>query len=132
QAQQKIQEALKVEGDNLTLIMEAARQALAQGECRAAEDLLQESKELLAFVEELKIVTAQTYLCLGQSAKFAKIHEDLSQFPDKVIALSLEIDLNLRAQQTVKAKELTNQLKKLDKDYPEAHYWSWRLDKDLK
>ncbi len=131
QAFVKINDALRAEPENFTLLLEAARQNLMKGDCKAALDLGQTVQKINLLDDELNLVLAQTKICLNDLVGYAAIR-DAAQVANSVSWLSLEIERDLKEKNLMKAKEALSQLRKIDKKYPEQHYWAWKIDTEQK
>ncbi len=131
QAFVKINDALRAEPENFTFLLEAARQNLMKGDCKAALDLGQTVQKINFWDDELNLVLAQTKICLNDLVGYATMRE-AAQVANSVSWLSLEIERDLKEKNLMKAKEALSQLRKIDKKYPEQHYWAWKIDTEQK
>ncbi|HEY8270849.1 MAG TPA: hypothetical protein VIG33_08150 [Pseudobdellovibrionaceae bacterium] len=129
QALQKMNEALRIETDNLTLFNEMQRMLLIKGDCSAVLDNVLKERLQDPFDESLVLLQAQAQVCLGKWEDLKKTHDsfDLKASNQTKFWLSLEIDLALHEKNLTRAKELVTHLQKLDPKYPELHYWQWRV-----
>lgn len=129
QALQKMNEALRIESDNLTLFNEMQRMVLIKGDCSAALESLSKERLQDPFDEHLILLQAQAHACLNQWEEYKKVRD---LFDTKKSSLAkfwqpLEIELAFYEKNTTKAKELIAALQKLDEKYPDLHYWQWRI-----
>ena len=131
QAIAKINDALRAEPENLTLLLEVARQNLMRGDCKAAFELAQKVQKINLWDDELTLVLAQSKICLNDLVGYLTTKEGL-QIANSVPWLSLEIERNIKEKNFIKAKEALNQLIKIDKSYPEQYYWAWKIDNEQK
>jgi tetratricopeptide (TPR) repeat protein len=128
-AQQKLNEALRMEPDNLSLFVELQRILLAKGDCSAALDGVTKERQQDPFDENLVLLQAQAQMCLGKGDAFAKTKE-LADTRKSALAkywINLEIDQATNDKNVPKAKELLSLLAKMDPKYPAVDYWQWRL-----
>jgi len=128
QALQKMNEALRIESDNLTLFNEMQRMVLIKGECSSALEKISKARLQDPFDEHLILLQGQAHACLKQWEEFKKLH-DLFDTKKSTLArfwVALEIELAFYEKNTEKAKELLSMLLKLDEKYPELKYWQWR------
>ncbi len=131
QAIAKINDALRAEPENLTLLLEAARQNLIKGECKSALEMAQKVQKINLWDDELALVLAQSKICLNDFVGYINTKEGV-QITNSIPWLSLEIERNIKEKNLMKAKEALNQLIKIDKNYPEQEYWAWKIDIEQK
>jgi tetratricopeptide (TPR) repeat protein len=131
QAQQKISDALRIEPENFTMLLESTRQALSKGDCKAAEDFAIRTQKLNAIDDELNLVLAQVKICSGETST-VQILKDAISSAGGFAWLSLEVEKNLKEKNFAKAREALNQLKKVEKSDPEIYYWTWKIDYEQK
>lgn len=128
QAQDKINEASRIEPDNFTILNEQARLHIAKGDCRAAQENIRKFLLLVPFDEELKLSMAQAWTCQGKWIEYQKIADTVaikkSSFAKYWYALEVEKNIDLR--NYAKALENLNNIKKIDEKYPELAYWTWK------
>ncbi len=132
QAQLRLNEALRIEGDNLTLLAESARQYLMRTECSGAEEIVSRSQKLNPAEEEFVLIQAQTQICLNDLAAFQKTRDIANISIYQAAWSNLDIEKNIREKNYVRARESLSALKKQDKNYPEISYWEWKIDTDQK
>ncbi|QDK43698.1 hypothetical protein DOM22_00200 [Bdellovibrio sp. ZAP7] len=134
QAISKLSEAQRIEPDNLTIIIEAARLQIAKSDCSNAQEGLVKALKLVPFDEDLKLANAQAQACSGSWVEFAKNPESVdakkSSYQKYWMALTVEHQLKLK--NLTKASEVSANLIKLEPKYPEASYWSWKVSQALK
>lgn len=129
QALQKMNEALRMESDNLTLFNEMQRMVLIKGDCSAALESVSKVRLQDPFDEHLILLHAQAQACLNQWEEYKKTR-DLFDIKKSMLAKfwqALEIELAFYEKNTTKAKEQIVSLQKLDEKYPDLHYWQWRV-----
>ena len=131
QALAKINEAILMEPENFTLLLEAARQNLTKGDCKAALAGAQKTQKLNSLDEELNLVMAQIKICQNDLLGYATIKE-AAPVSNALFWWSLEVEKNLKEKNSMKAKEALSQVRKIDKNYPEQHYWAWKIDNEQK
>ncbi len=127
----KINEALRAEPENLTLLLETARQNLIKGDCKTASELAQKTQKINPWDDELTLVLAQTKLCQNDLMGYATIKESVPN-ANSIPWLSMDIEWNIKEKNFAKAKDTLNQLQKLDGKYPEQFYWAWKIDSEQK
>jgi predicted Zn-dependent protease len=129
QALQKMNEALRMETDNLTLFTETQRMILIKGDCSTALDNLTKERRQDPFDENLILLQAQAQACLGNWEDYKTTRDgfDIKKSNLQKYWTALEIEQALYEKSPVKARELIAALQKLDSKYPELHYWQWRV-----
>lgn len=131
QAQQKASEALRMEPDNFTLILELARLHLTKNDCKLADETADRAQKLYSLDEGYLLVQGQIDICRGDLLNYQK-SRDLAESPASLSWTSLDLEKAVREKNWTRAKELLVQLKKLEKDNPEISYWAWRIDNQQK
>ncbi|WP_413585885.1 hypothetical protein [Bdellovibrio sp. HCB274] len=134
QALGKLNEAQRIEPDNLTILTELARLHMAKNDCSNALDLLAKPMKMTPFDDELRLANAQGQVCLGQWVEFAKNPEsvDSKKSAYQKFWMVLGIEQQLKLKNISKALEQAQNLVKLDVKYPESHYWVWKVSQVLK
>lgn len=132
QAQQKLAEAVRIEPENTTILLESSRQSLTRNECVGSEDFVLKVQKIDPYDEELMLVQAQTQLCGGNLKTLTRPKETPTNSIYAKEWLILEIEKYFKEKNFVKAKELAAQLKKVDKNHPELGFWVWKIDSELK
>lgn len=132
QANQRLNEALRIESDNFTLLNESVRQSLMRNECSAADEVVSKSLKLNPADEELILLQAQVQLCLNDLAGFQKIRDSANTSLFPTAWANLDIEKNIKEKNFGHAKEVLSSLKKQEKNYPELAYWEWKIDSELK
>lgn len=129
QAQDKIAEALRLEPDNLSIILEMTRIYVARGECKVAQELVQKHFKTFSFDEELRLSLAQSLACQQKWAEYQKVADPavLKKSPYSKYWSILEAERLIAAKSYVKAQELLLGLLKSDDKYPGALYWKWKM-----
>lgn len=129
QSQEKMVEALREEPDNLAIILDLARTYLAKGDCAGALSLMRKNIQGFEFDEEVRLVLAQSYVCLQKWAEFQKIIDSVGAKKTslKLFWIILELEKHMSLKNFVKAQEVLADLKKVDEKYPGISFWSWRI-----
>lgn len=130
----KLNEALRIESDNLTIVTEMGRVMIAKGDCSGAQDAVIKQSRMVPYDEELKLVSAQAYECLSQWVEYGKLYDsnEVKKSPLQKFWLVLEVERYFKIKNFPKAQEIVNNLKKIDPKYPEVSYWSWKLGQQAK
>lgn len=128
-AQTKLSEAIKIEPDNLQILLAQTRLQIAGADCGNAQKQAQKLLEKNPYSEELQLVLAQSSICLGQSVDTlkTKINFDTKKQNQDMFWLLLEVESLFRQGLFTKARELAEQAVRQDSAFPEGHYWLWKL-----
>lgn len=129
QALQKMNEAVRIESDNLTLFNEMQRMILIKGDCSGGLENISKERLQDPFDENLILLQAQAQGCLNQWEEYKKTR-DLFDAKKSTLAKfwqALEIELAFYEKSPARAKDMIAALQKLDEKYPELHYWQWRV-----
>lgn len=124
----RLQEAARLEPENLSIEIALARFALSVGDCDGAEARILSRKELFPAVEELKLLAAQTALCASKLPDYAALRTP-SDFKSPSLGLHwhvAEAEYLLKMKAHAKASEMANLAQKSDPGFPEAYYWQWK------
>jgi len=129
QALQKMNEAIRMEADNLTLFNEMQRMILIKGDCSAALESITKERVQDSFDENLILLQAQAQACLNQWEEFKKTRDlfDTKKSNQAKYWQALEIEYAFYEKSPGRAKEMILGLQKLDEKYPELNYWQWRV-----
>lgn len=130
QSYDKLVEASRIESDNFAIGAELVRVMIARNDCKNAQEVAQKYLAMVKFDEALRLALAQAYACQGKWAEYQKILESvpIKKSQNAKYWLALEVEKGVNSKNLSKARESLVQLKKLDERYPEAFYWTWRLD----
>jgi predicted Zn-dependent protease len=133
QALNKLNEAQRIEPDNLAIVTELSRLMIAKNDCSNAQELIAKSLKLVPFDEELKLSNSQALACQGQWLEYAKTFDpaEVRKSAYQKFWLPLEIEHQIKQKNLPKAQEWAISLKKLDGKYPEASYWAWKASQPL-
>ncbi len=129
QALGKLNEASRMEPDNIAILAELSRVMIAKGDCSAAQDLMTKQVKLLPYDEDLRLTAAQAYVCQSSWVEYGKVYDSI-EIRKSVLQkfwLILEVERYFKTKNFVKAQEIVTNLKKLDGKYPEVSYWAWKL-----
>ncbi|MFM6926858.1 MAG: tetratricopeptide repeat protein [Bdellovibrio sp.] len=134
QAIAKLNEAQRIEPDNISIVIEISRLLIAKGDCSGAQELLTKFIKLIAFDEELKLTNAQAQVCQSQWYEYLKIYDpkEVAKSTLQKFWLANEVEHQVKVKNTLKAQESLGILKKLDSKYPEVAYWSWKVTQGIK
>lgn len=131
QSQQRLQEALVMEPDNLNLVLEQARLFLAKSDCKAADGVVQAWVRKFSLIPSIKLLLAQIEVCqgvmglYGVKASLQMAKEDSEKEVYWMIVAAEKAQLQ---KDKAKAIEISNQLNKAAPDYPDRQYWTWKYE----
>ncbi len=130
----KLQEASRLEPDNLSIEMAVARNQISSGDCDGAVGRLTKYKDHAAFIEELRLVMDQGAVCTGKFLEYVahKGEIDLKKSTYSLFWMNLEAEYLFRTAAFSKIIDLTDAIQKIDGNFPEAHYWRWRANVEMK
>lgn len=130
----KLQEASRLEPDNMSIEIALGRQSLSGGDCDGALTRLNKQKDLLPASEELRLLAAQTSLCLGKFEDYLSYRNSQDTKHSTLAAFwqSAETEYLFKTGAFTKAQDSAEALQKLDTSFPESNYWKWKADTELK
>lgn len=131
QAQNKINEALRIEPDNVQIMTESSRLLILKGDCNSAQDQLSKTYKKNTYDEQILLTMAQIQLCLGAVDQYFSIrsHVELKHINENPDWMALELQRMLFEKDKLKAKERLTALQKIDPKNPQLFYWQWKLSK---
>ncbi|MGE0631340.1 MAG: tetratricopeptide repeat protein [Pseudobdellovibrionaceae bacterium] len=124
----RLQEALRLEPDNVTVLLALARHYLRQKECSTAQTNTNRAQEIDPYSTDVKLAIAQTYVCLDKKEDYfvLRASQDNKITSSNVYWLILEAEILYKSKQLEKVKELAGTAAKTDPKFPEAVYWQWQ------
>jgi tetratricopeptide (TPR) repeat protein len=130
----KLQEASRLEPDNVSIEIALARLLVASSDCGGAANRLNKFQDLFFAVEELRLLSSQISLCQGRTDKHpaTKSPADQKNSGLAVFWQAIEIENLLKLGNAAKALEDAEGLHKSEPQFPEAVYWIWRSELELK
>lgn len=132
-AMSKLQEAARLEPENLSIELSIARVQIMQNDCDAAQKTLNRNKEQALYLEEVQLAQAQAAVCMGQFETYLSLKpKDLKKTSMQVYWLSLDAEYQYKVGAFNKVKELATNIQSLEKSFVEASYWDWKAARELK
>lgn len=130
----KLQEASRLEPDNLSIEIAIGRQILSNGDCSAAAARVSKLQSMAQAVEELRLLAAQAAVCLGKFDDYlaARNGLDLKQSQLATFWQAIEIEYLIKTASFAKAQDLAETLQKSDPTFPESVYWKWKAETETK
>lgn len=130
----KLQEASRLEPDNMSIEIALGRQALANGDCDGASGRIAKQRELFQALEELRLLAAQVSLCQGKLDDYVSLRnpQDLKISVLNLFWLSAEAEYLLKSANPSKSQDVVQTMIKINPAFPEASYWKWKSEIELK
>jgi len=133
-AQSKLQEAARLEPENISIEIAIARQSLAANECDNAYSKIQKYRELSPYIDELKLVIAQSLVCQGKMDEYLNLK---SAADAKTLKLSIfwqetEVEYLFKTGSLAKSRDLILTVQKKDAAFAEAYFWQWKIEQQMK
>lgn len=129
----KLTEAARLEPENSSIEIAIAQQQMMLGDCDGANTRALKNKELSPYLEDWRLVSAQTSMCENNFDTYLALKQASDQkSPLALFWLVLESEYLFRINQAQKAKESIAAALKLDPLFPENLYWDWKLSQQLK
>lgn len=127
-ARVKLNEAAKVENDNLNIQIEIIRMQIATGECSAAYAQINKIIETNPYSEFIKLHMAQAAVCAGKLEYF-KINKPLDLKKNTLAPFwhMVEVEYLFKTNELIRAQQLSNTVAKSYANYPEPLYWQWKI-----
>ncbi|MEZ0392161.1 MAG: hypothetical protein ACAH59_08105, partial [Pseudobdellovibrionaceae bacterium] len=94
----KLQDASRLEPENISIEVALARQLISNGDCDGAQARILKQKEYLPAIEDLRLASAQAQLCNGKTVEYQSIRQlqDIKQSSFAVYWLVLESEYFFR------------------------------------
>jgi hypothetical protein len=130
----KLQEAARLEPDNVSIEIALARLALSNGDCAGSAGRLLKQKDVVPAIEELRLVASQTALCQGKFPDYLALRNptDWKNSSFSSFWQTAEMEYLYRTAAFAKTQELALALQKQDSGFPEPLYWEWKAEAELK
>ena len=130
----KLQEAARLEPENSSIEVALMRLSLASGDCAATAGRLLKQKDLAAILEDFRLVAAQTALCQGKFSDYLGVRAgvDVKNSSLGPFWQTAELEYLYRTAAFTKADDAAIALQKSDTNFPEALYWQWKSELELK
>lgn len=133
-AAQKINDAIKLEPDNLSNNLAQMRLQIAGGDCGGALGAAKKTKEINPFSEEIDLIISQAAVCAGQFETYQqlKTYIDDKKSPLARHWMSVELEYLFKNGLFPRGLELVSGIQKTEPQYPEPYYWQWKLEIEVK
>ncbi len=130
----KLNEAARLEPDNLQIMLEQIRLQISSGDCDGALKVVQKHRERNPYSEDLRLVLAQSLVCHGKFQEFQALRGpgDLKKNGRELYWQRLDLEHAFRTGAFAKGRDLAVQFSKNEPTFPEFFYWTWKLNQSLK
>lgn len=130
----KLNEASRLEPDNISIETALIRANLAQNDCDGALSRINKYKDLMVYIEDLRFHQLQALLCAGKLEDYnvAKSGMDFKKSSEPFRWQFLEIEYFYRANQPARARDSAQISAKQEEKFPETYFWIWKSENDLK
>lgn len=129
-AYQRLQDAQRIEADNLSVELALGRLNLTLNDCTQANERLSKLENFVHHSEEVRIFFAQAHLCSG---RYDLINlPKVSEKNRSIVWSAIELELLFKQSQFIKARERGLAISRLDSQYPESSYWIFKIEDSLK
>lgn len=131
QAQSRLQEASRIEPDNLQVLNELARLQMIANNCDNAAESLAQIRKTNPFDEQTLLGSAQAAVCQNDWPLYTTLRSQAEgrKGSYKKSWLSLEVERADREKSESRAIDAVQALKGADPEHPELGYWEWRYGK---
>ena len=131
EAIEQLQEALRAEDGNLSVLRTLARTYLRSGECAKAEGSVKAAEVINPYSAEVKLLRLQTLAC---QKSFEALTVALASSDTELDGLEkylhgMRVQDALRRKDVKKARALLAGWEKELPDYPEVHFWKWEISR---
>ena len=131
QSLSKMNEASRVEADNIQIVSELVRLHILKGDCNKAQDLILKHYNKNKNDENILLSMAQIQQCLGAMDQYFSVRSyvDTKKIVESYDWQILELQREIFEKDKLKAKERLANLLKMDAKNPQNLYWQWSLEK---
>lgn len=131
QALAKMNEASRIEPDNIQIISELVRLNILKNDCNKAQDLILKFYNKNKYDENILLSMAQVQQCLSASDQYFSVRSyvDPKKITESYDWQILELQREIFEKDKLKAKERLASLLKWDAKNPQNLYWQWSLEK---
>jgi hypothetical protein len=130
----KLSDAAALEPENLSIALAQMRLQISLGDCASALQQAQKIHETNPYSDAVALAYSQAAVCTGQFDSYLQMRNTSDVKKPTMVSFwtTAEIEYLFKTGNFQKAKELAQQLSRTDSKYPEAYYWSWKTDNELK
>ncbi len=128
----KLNEAGRLEPDNLTILLETQRLLLATNDCSGALKLGEKILELDPYSEGARLHSAQATVCIGKFDQYLSFANSPNTETQSIYWLITDVERLFKKAEFDSALVKITQTEKLKSTYPESFYWQWRIETELK
>lgn len=129
----KLQEAARLEPENMSIELSIARIQILTNDCDAAIKTITRNKDQVSYLEEAQLVQAQAAVCQGQFEKYLSLRsKDVKKSSFQIYWVSLDAEYQFKLGNFAKVKDLSQQIQTLEPAFTEGSYWDWKASGELK
>ncbi len=130
----KLQEASRLEPDNLSIEIALGRQALSSGDCGSTAARLRKLRDFMAAVEELRLMVGQVAICQSNFQDYLSVRpgSELKNSPLALFWQTSEAEYLFKTGSFAKSQEIADLIQKTEPAFPEAVYWKWKVEAETK
>jgi hypothetical protein len=126
----RLQEAQKMEPENLSILLEIGRNLIIKNECDQAVDHFTKYKEINPFSEDVELAFAQALVCAGKFETYRSIRQKAE---DKkgvnfIYWGTVDAEYHFKSSQNVRAKDICRSILLRNPHYPEPYFCLWRVE----
>ncbi|MCM2282153.1 MAG: hypothetical protein NDI61_09940 [Bdellovibrionaceae bacterium] len=129
EAVENYQAALRVEDGNVSVLKALARVHLLLAECDLAGAVAEQAETFNPTSAEVRLLKLQVADCAGHGEKVSELLAlvDVETAPVDRFLQSMKIKDGLRKRDMKKARALINSWEAAQPEYPEVHFWKWKV-----
>ena len=130
----KLYDASNLEPENLSILLSQMRLSISLGDCAGAFQQAQKIRETNPYSDEVALVFSQAAVCTGQFESYLQMKNVSDTKKSGMVSfwMTTEIEYLFKTSNFQKARDLAQQLIHTDPKYPEAYFWDWKIDNEIK
>ncbi len=126
EASEKFTEALKLEGDNVAVILQSARLNLLMGRCDDADVAATDGLKINPYEQDFFLIQAQARTCTQKQAEALLV---LKKVPESVYAYVTRAQIAFLQKEYEEASSYIALAKAADPNFPEIYLWDMQIRK---
>ena len=128
----KLSEASRLEPENLSIQLEIMRAMIGSGDCSGAQKMSEKILETNPYSDQVRLHNAQSVLCLGKLEPTPFAPSDLTKNSLSLFWQQISVERMFKKAEFSEALDLLDKMEKQSSFYPEASYWRWKMETELK
>lgn len=121
-------EALRLEENNLKLLLALGRIYIGNNDCSKSEKIIEEAKKIHPYSKELSVLTAQMLICLNKFDEYWILRGGVKEKDRDRSWILLDAQYYFQAKKIKKAIAAASKLYNENKKFPESYYWLWKTE----